>query len=208
MTFHHTFLNILNDIDILTKPLDFDFDFDFDFDILPKTFNTIQKISPFLINKIKKEQQLIETNDDYYIARDITDNTIYICYKNLLMIDIDNEIDIQKYLHNNESTKNMSFDIYKTKNGYHVFCISHQFNYKTQKAIEFMINNLSDFYYTCFTFIRGWCVRLNKKFTETDDKIYKHVCIIDNNNIDKKLLELSQLHFKLINKYTHTLNLN
>ena len=197
MSFHHTFLNILKNNS--EKPLDINSNFDFN--ILPKTFNTIQKISPFLIDKIKKEQELLDTNDNYYIARDTVDNTIYICYKNLLMLDIDYEIDI------NYLPKDMSFDIYKTKNGYHIFCISHEFNYKTQNTIDFMLNNHSDFYYTCFTYLRGWCVRLNKKFNE-NNPIYKHICLIDNNNINKNLLELSQLHFKLIDKYSDTLNLN
>lgn len=206
MTFHHTFLNILNGTDPLNKHIDINSNFDFN--ILPKTFNTIQKISPFLIHKIKKEQELLETNYNYYIARDISDNTIYICYKNLLMLDIDTDtLDILSLL-STTTLKNMSFDVYKTKNGYHAFCISHEFNYKSQEAIELMLNNHSDFYYTCFTYIRGWCVRLNKKFNETNNQIYTHLCIIDNNNINKDLLNLSQMHFKLIDKYSDTLNLN
>jgi hypothetical protein len=130
MTFHHTFLNILKDTSS-SPPNVYS---DFNFNILPKNFNTIQKITPFLINKIKKEQELLDTNENYYIARDTIDNTIYICYKSLLMLDIDNpEFDLSHL------PLNMSFDIYKTQNGYHVFCISQEFDYHTQEAMEFII---------------------------------------------------------------------
>ena len=214
MKFHKSFLNLINEnkngssefgIDELTlqyNQLKNNINHNFNYDILPKTSDTIFKIAPFFIPKIKKEQELLKTHNDYYMARDLTDNIIYLCFKNLMIIDIDkttlNQTEIidlfSKYTSN-------SFTIYSNNNNnYHIFCTSKLTDYRNKNTIEFMLNNHSDFYYTIFSYIRGFCVRLNNKFIG-DSSTYKFVCHINHHNSIEYLNSLVLLHEKLINKY-------
>jgi hypothetical protein len=59
----------------------------------------IIRLAPVFISGVKRNQILIKTRNDYYIARDTLTNTIYICFKDLLTIDIDihvKEVDKKK----------------------------------------------------------------------------------------------------------------
>lgn len=175
----------------------------FNFNILPKTPDTVKKIAPFLLQSMKKEQILIKAKKDYYIAKDTIDNVIYICYKNLLIIDLDNpeksELEIIEHF---KQFKDHSFSIYSSRNGYHVFCVSHKFEYRNLDTVKFMIDNFCDFYYSVHSYIRGFCVRLNRKFTEEKGEIYKFICTTNENLADSHLLELTNKHYKLSKKYS------
>ena len=54
-----------------------------------RTPELVKTIAPALQSKILKPQQLLHDDDDYYIATDMVTNTYYVCYRNLLMVDID-----------------------------------------------------------------------------------------------------------------------
>lgn len=136
---------------------------------------SVKIFATLMAHTILKPQQLLIDNEDYYIAIDMLTNTYYICYRNLMMIDCDNykfEGDIiatlVKYPH-------LYFRIYQSRNGYHVFILNKSFDYKSDESIELMINLHCDFYYTVYTYLRGWCVRLNKKRPEQEDILYKWV---------------------------------
>jgi hypothetical protein len=157
---------------------------------------------------IYKPQVLIKDNPEYYIARDILTNTVYICYKHLLVLDIDNykldsnvsDNDILLYL----STLNKVFDIYKTSNGYHAFCISNTFDYNTLETLEYMNTHKSDKFYNIYSHLRGFCVRLNKKlpeFCNQKREIYTYLGRSGTGTINKHLLKLSNLHYKLLDSY-------
>ena len=80
-----------------------------------------------------------ETND-YIIGKQkhIDKNTIMkiISFKKLLVLDYDNiplseiETILQK--------TNLTFLIYQTKNGFHCYCISHEFDYNNQETLQLM----------------------------------------------------------------------
>lgn len=164
--FHHSFLNILRGED----PLDLSHDGlckDIDIDSMPRSAETVVHIAPIMLQGVKREQELVETNKDYYVAKDISTNTYYMCYKNVLMIDIDihklqselSEADVLKHF---SGIERHCFKIYKSRNGYHVFCLSRTFEYRDKTTVDFMLTNFSDFYYTVYSYIRGWSVRLKK----------------------------------------------
>ena len=82
--FHKSFLNILMELDPLeTQEYD-------SLKIYSENVDDIIETSPYYLQGVKREQLLIETANNYYIARDFKTNTIYICYKNILMLDFDN----------------------------------------------------------------------------------------------------------------------
>jgi hypothetical protein len=204
MSFNKSFLDILQGNDsldvIYNDCISNGIDGKFNYDLLPKTVDNAIKLAPFLLQNMKKQQVLIETTPDYYIAQDTVDNTIYICYKNLMVIDIDDKL---KNVVNHFSLKKESFSIFSSRNGYHVFCISKKVDYRDKETISFMIDNFCDFYYSIHTYIRGFCVRLNKKFDEDENGLpYQFVKLIDNGNIDPHLLDLTNKHFELTKKYS------
>jgi hypothetical protein len=212
--FHHTFLDILfgkDPLDIIYNDIKDHINFKFNFNILPKCSETVEKIAPYLLQSMKKEQELIDTNENYYVARDLVDNTVYICFKELMVIDIDIDIDgcfdVDKIIkHFKMIGDNLSFRIYGRKNelnnfcSYHVFCTSKKMEYRNKDTISFMISNFCDFYYTVHTYIRGFCVRLNNKF-KTQNK-YEYICTINKEQENPNLVELVKLHESLIEKYS------
>jgi len=213
--FHVTFLDILfgrDPLDTRYNDIKEYVNFKFNFNLLPKCSDTVEQIAPYLLQSMKKEQELIDTTKDYYIARDLIDNTIYICFKELMVIDIDvdetstfNSID--KIIKHFSEIPNSSFRIYGRKDeennfcAYHVFCTDKKVVYRDKNSIQFMITNFCDFYYTVHSYIRGFCVRLNNKFKTANE--YEYICTIINGQEeeDQDLVKLVKLHESLIKKY-------
>lgn len=200
MLFHTTFLDIVRGIDPLEEIYNNLHTEPFNFDILPKTTETVEKIAPFLLQRMKKEQELIDSTIEYYIARDLSDNTVYLCFKNLLIIDIDNSKlsseDLQKHLSQHSSE---SFTVYQNnKGGYHVFCTSKTFDYRNSETVSFMLQNFCDFYYTAHSYIRGFCVRLNNKFNSSK---YSFEFDINSQNAKQELVHLVKFHEQQMEVY-------
>jgi acetyltransferase-like isoleucine patch superfamily enzyme len=177
-----------------------------------KNIDTLTLFKVPFTKLIVKEQYVIKNEDDYYIARDILTNTNYMCFKNLMMIDIDiqkindNVIVTDDFIINHfGQLKNLTFDIYKTSNGYHVFCVSDTFDYTNLDTIKFMLDHYGDFYYCLYAHIRGWCVRLNRKmeeFIQGNSQIYKYISRVGNKPVNNRLLHLINLHYTLSKKYS------
>jgi hypothetical protein len=192
--FNRSFWKILKGEDDLEK----NFDVNIKIENVSKSIEGIIKISPTLMQNMKKPQELIEATDDYYIATDFFSDYKYICFRELMMIDIDvkNYFITEEFVINNFSEyTDYCFSIYKSRNGFHVFCISRGFKHRSKEFIKFMLENLCDYYYCAFSYIRGCSVRLSKKEDEICDKIYSHLGIYGNKKlIDDKLLTLVKKH--------------
>ena len=70
------------------------------------------------------------------------------------------------------------YRIYKSRGGYHAFLISHKLDNRSNEALQLMIEAQTDYFYIVFTYLRGWCVRLNKKKVEDPNPnvpIYSYV---------------------------------
>lgn len=160
---------------------------------------------PYFLQGIKREQFLIETTPEYYISRDSKTNTVYMCFKEILMLDFDNTTEEQlKVL----DTLNLAFKIYKTTKGYHAFCISKKFEYRSKETVEFILNISGvDIDYIRFCYLRGFCVRLNKKFEQKGENytLYK---VTKPELINPELEKLVDLHFKKCKDYLNDLNIN
>lgn len=179
---------------------------------LGRNFETVKLFGPALQNSILKPQRLIYDDDDYYIAIDMLSNTYYICYKNLLMIDIDfykdnnvSDIDtilepIERYCDLHPTVR---FRIYKSRNGIHAFLISSASNNKSEDSINIMLELNSDFYYTIYSYLRGWSVRLNRKLKEVDmdTVLYTYIKDIGAGEIDENMEKLCNLHINLLDVF-------
>lgn len=162
---------------------------------------------PYFLQGIKREQFLIETTPDYYISRDSKTNTVYMCFKEILMLDFDNTTEIQLNL---LETLPLAFKIYHTSKGYHAFCISKKYEYRSKETLEFMLqfkDSGVDIDYIRFCYLRGFCVRLNKKFEQKGENytLYK---VTKSELINPELEKLVDLHFKKCKDYKNDLNIN
>ncbi|CAH6419110.1 Hypothetical protein HVR_LOCUS304 [uncultured virus] len=143
---------------------------------------SVKMLSFVVSHSLLKPQRLLVDHEDYYIAVDMFTNTYYICYRDLMMIDIDR----YKTENNNDTLEDIKiklsfhpelfFRIYASRNGYHIFVINKSMNYRSDDSIKLMSELGCDFYYIVYSYLRGWSVRLNKKKgEETTDQLYTWV---------------------------------
>lgn len=151
-----------------------------------------------------RPQRLLQDHDDFYIACDMMTNTYYICYKYLLMVDLDIKTSGSGLLESFKLGVNLSdcWSIYKSRGGYHCFLLNKRVPYGTEEQVNLMLKYNTDFYYVVYSYLRGYSVRLNKKKDESAD-IYEFVEMIgDVSNIDDKLLNLVNLHMDLTDTFS------
>jgi len=166
-----------------------------------------------LTQYLTKPQRIIIDLLYYYVACDTYTRTYYICFKNLLMCDIDfykdesgnavNTQEIIDYATNYALTHNLTFRVYSSRNGFHLFLTSKQMDYKSEESFTIMTDMKTDFYYILYSKIRGWCVRLNRKDKDTNPTLYTYVTTIGNAPEDAILVELVDLHLILSNQFLH-----
>ncbi len=171
---------------------------------LGKNLNTVKLVADSLLSTIIKPQRLIIDGHNFYIACDMVTNTYYICYKYLLMVDLDikkeimTEEDRRLALHNfkEKVSEDDVWIIYKSRKGYHAFLVSEFVEHNTDKSTEILLRYDTDFYYIVYSYLRGYSVRLNKKKDEQlKESLYELVGILGNpENANDELLRLVNLH--------------
>jgi len=177
-------------------------------------YNLVKLFSSGVKHTLAKPQRVLHDEDDYYIGIDMYTNTFYVCYKHLLMVDVDfyksedeevTETDIinrfEKYCLENPELR---FKLYRSRNGIHGFLVSHKMEYQDIDSISMMLELGSDFYYTVYTYLRGWSVRLNKKKTDLSDQLYSYIQDVGEGEIDERLEKLVDLHINLVDVFKDT----
>ncbi len=200
-------------------------------DNIGKCVDSVKFMAPYLLKGLVKPQHLIEDHSDYYMAIDMATQTAYICFKNLLMIDIDFYKDAsindvvsdkdemaqltpkmkkqklyQKTIEvlKKKCPKGYKFRIYGTRNGIHAFLVSQPMNPKSSDAIKLQLDIGSDFYYVVYSYLRGWSVRLNRKQGETDPNLYQYLGEIGDGDSNKELVKLVNLHIDRLKDWEET----
>ena len=199
-TFINTILNRKIESDIIFR----DFRFrKFVIETKGKNLDTIKFLSEPLSLSMKRPQRCLHNDPDYYLGLDTYSKTYYICYKTLLMIDIDLGKDglyerLEDYLEFLEDycskDKDLLLELYKTRNGVHCFVINQHHDYKNDRSIQLMLDLKCDFYYVVYSYIRAWSVRLNRKFHDRDDKLYTYLKRIGTGTAVPYLEKLVKLH--------------
>ena len=154
--------------------------------------------------KHEDNQTILENTADYYIAHNAINDMIYINMKNVLMLDIDsNNPEFLDKIKDSTET----FDVYKSGSGYHAFCISKTFDYKDINSYANIVELYSsDCLYVLFSYVKGWCVRLNLKHNETRENVYEYIGRFGqanptNTNINNYCLNLVNLHIEKTKEY-------
>lgn len=152
------------------------------------TYELVTEIAPYLKKMLCKPQRLLADTEDYYVAEDELLSLYYICYRWLLMLDFDYPTlkpeEREKELKNTldglpKIIRDIPtyFRVYSSRNGYHVFLLSHKMERGSREAIQLMLDCKSDPYYIILSYLRGWSVRISSKFNEPSaDKLYNYVC--------------------------------
>ena len=186
-------------------------------------YDTILFLLNTLRNAMIRPQRLLTDNNNFYIACDMLTNTYYICYKELMMIDIDfykdggnigdvdsniGDVDsnieskinkiAEMFVRDVKSNPGNCWMLYRTRGGIHAFLVSKKMKYSDKSSCEYMIKLKCDFNYVIYSYLRGWCVRLNRKQKDVEI-ITSFITQIGNPAmIDKGLLKLTELHIKMI----------
>jgi hypothetical protein len=185
-------------------------------------FHTIMEMEDIMRSGMLRPQRLITDTPNFYIACDMITNTYYVCYRNLMMIDIDfykevketevKETEVQVPEDQVTASKKLFLDdvkenpdhcwtLYRSKGGVHAFLNSKSMNYHTKETCELMLKFKADFNYVVYSYIRGWCVRLNKKQKETH-VIAEYLDKIGNESKElPELTKLIALHLNLIDVF-------
>lgn len=157
---------------------------------------------PYFHSVVQRPQQLLQDHSEYFVAMDLSTKCIYMNYKHVMMLDLDNipsnEIDVKvQELHNWCLNQNTCCAIYKTTRGLHVFFIDKKRNHKCHEGLQTAYDLGCDFNYILFTYVRAWSVRLSPKAHEDDEQaLYSEYGLIgDEQHIDNELYDLVKLHF-------------
>lgn len=166
-----------------------------------KTLKIVKLMAPHMVPAIVKPQRLLVDDDEYYIAQDTLTNTFYICYRRLVMCDVDLDSEEAKndYLdwlrHQCEMNPEWKFAVFKTRKGFHVFPL-HTLYDDRDAGIEMQLRLRTDFYYTVFTYLRGSSVRLNPKKGDIAP-IYEFCGLFGVGEVNEEADQLVRLHFVL-----------
>lgn len=171
-----------------------------------KNINTIKLFKNSIISTMRKHQRCLLDENNYYLANDVNTNTYYICFKDLMMIDLDfkdknKDKSLEDLLKNIEdfclTNPEFLFDVFKSNNGIHAFAIHKAYNYNDDNTLQIMLDLDCDFYYVIYTAIRGWSIRLNKKKTEINktDNMYQYIKRIGTGKLDKNCEKNVSIHY-------------
>jgi hypothetical protein len=147
---------------------------------------------PVFINKNNYEFTDIEKTK-YYTVSDqhnkIKNTTMKVMVlKNMMMLDYDG-ISLEE-VKNFLKKSNEKYEIYKTFNGYHAYCLSKSYYFRDYKTLQIMKTLGCDELYISYCYNLGVCVRLSKKQDREEDYIEEYVCSFGNNNENDTLRNL------------------
>jgi hypothetical protein len=58
------------------------------------------------------------------------------------------------------------YRLFKSRAGWHAFVINKEMEYRSRESMQLMIEGMADYFYVIFSYLRSWCVRLNRKGNE------------------------------------------
>lgn len=214
------------------------------------TPSLVREIAPYLIGGLRKPQRLLIDQEDYYVAIDEYTQIYYICFRDLLMIDIDTykenrvvgsiedslphcRCQVEACLLNSSASLDRKrgaeiewkkhqcekggdrvgecayrYRVFRSRGGFHAFLVSKAMDSKSDESLQLMIEAGSDLFYTTFSHLRGWSVRLSRKEDEKErgSPLYsllgdvvkgRFVCESEKPRAETHLCRLLQLHLNL-----------
>lgn len=122
----------------------------------------------------------------------------YLKFNNLVILDFD-DISLEQIESELNKCQDLTFAIYKTYNGYHVFLLSQLMNYADQNTYNFMRSLNCDPYYCLFVQNSGFKIRLTVKLDRHEEKIAQFVKYFGSReNINHECQTLLKIHDQYI----------
>jgi hypothetical protein len=162
--------------------------------------STVQLFLPTLRETLRKPQRVLHDTPEFYVALDLLTRTFYMCFRRLLMVDVDLDsaaacisvttdgmsplaVAKSQYLaqlqQRSASVPQSCLDVYETHKGFHLFFLHQDHDHHDPAVWQHMLDWGCDFHYVCFAALRGWSVRLNRKVHEPPERagvaLYKHI---------------------------------
>ena len=188
---------------LLLQKLDSDKNFKDDFQMTKSDFTELLKDKyNFGLQRISKKNSLnkyckIEYHcRDYYYGLQISYNKPpmrIFCFRDLLVIDWD-DLDLNEIY--NLIPKDLTFRIYKTRNGYHGYCINKKFDCKNLETQLLMKKLECDLWYIAFSFNYGYVTRISNK--NNDEPFIEKYIDTFGNEIDPLLLNMVLIKDKVL----------
>ena len=157
---------------------------------------------PPSVNVRNLEYIIKEQTEDYIIGEQFNKTSglkimDIIAFNNVMVLDYDikgcsetSKSDLLKSIISRLKDEPLSFSIYETFGGYHVYCTSKRFSYKSNSTHSLMKRLGCDPFYIGFTKYVGFAVRLNRKPNRDEVFIERFVTKINESEIDKDLDKL------------------
>lgn len=126
----------------------------------------------------------------------------YIKFYDLFMLDYDSQDDILEQRVNLlcKEDPSLSFYLYKTFKGYHLFCVSQRIEHQSYDNILMQDRLHGDPWYANFSYNYGYKIRTSHKESQKIDRISTFVKQIGSGQIDPYCLELLKIHDDMISK--------
>ncbi len=129
----------------------------------------------------------------------------YIKFYDLLLFDYDISLgETKETLLNkikNVLPETLSFKIYETYNGYHVFLMSYPIHHSSEDIIHLSKKFLSDNWYTLYSRFHGYSIRISPKSGRNEiEEVNKYICDIGSGNMHKKCLDMIEIFEQFKNK--------
>lgn len=178
-------------------------------------YNNIFKYEKNLRQMTKKPYYLLHSEKDLYVGRETFGNVWYMCFRNLMMVDVDLGDDkedlseaviadykqfLQEYCDLPENADKL-FMLFRSKRGIHNFLVSHKKEFNDLESLKTMLELKGDAFHSSFSFLRGYCCRLNKKNKNDLDNVYDFIGYVGGSNNPKPLKSLMRqvmLHLDVI----------
>lgn len=178
-------------------------------------YNNIFKYEKNLRQMTKKPYYLLHSEKDLYVGRETFGNVWYMCFRNLMMVDVDLGDDkedlseaviadykqfLQEYCDLPENADKL-FMLFRSKRGIHNFLVSHKKEFNDLESLKTMLDLKGDAFHSSFSFLRGYCCRLNKKNKNDLDNVYDFIGYVGGSNNPKPLKSLMRqvmLHLDVI----------
>ena len=144
--------------------------------------------------------RILESTDDYACGVHIQESLLFISYRDLLCLDYDHTGDLlylKAYLRKKDRPK-LKFRIVQTNKGYHCFLVSKPVQHDTPEARLLLTQLRSDPFHVLSSIIRGYSIRINKKYQSDTEVPYVELGTIGDEDIpdDPRLMLLYNKHLE------------
>lgn len=124
-------------------------------------------------------------------------NMYYVKFYRMLCIDVDDQTREAVESRLVVFSGDLTFDLYETTKGFHIYCISQPFDYNESLAFKLMQAFQVDELYSRFSIYNGWKIRLTQK-SDREGEMMEHYVGRYGDSVDLELAKMVTLKDRLV----------